>query len=227
MLVLDLFSGTKSVKKVCDKLGYDYISLDIDSSANPDIVSDILDWDYKSFFMDKKVDIIWASPECKWYSKLTSSNKKYSWDEIEVGMEYGDRLVSKVLEIIHYHKPQKWFIENPFTGRLKNRNIMKGLKYYRTDYCCWCDWGYKKPTCIWTNIEWEDCRRCDPRRCPYVFIDYDRPNTSQNIGYYYNHKSNLGGIKNKITNHHTTKGVKKQQELRYRIPDKLIESLLG
>ena len=33
MLVLDLFSGTQSVKKVCDKLGYEYISLDIDKSS--------------------------------------------------------------------------------------------------------------------------------------------------------------------------------------------------
>ena len=79
MLVLDLFSGTQSVKKVCDDLGYDYVSLDIDKKSNPTICIDILEWDYKTFFLkgEFKPDIIWASPECKWYSKLTSSNIIY------------------------------------------------------------------------------------------------------------------------------------------------------
>ena len=230
MLVLDLFCGTKSVKKVCDKLGYSYIGLDIDIYFEPDICIDILNWDYKTAYLkdEFKPDIIWASPECKWYSKLTSSNKKYNWDEIEIGMGGGDKLVKRVLDIIDYFQPTKWFIENPFTGRLKNRLVMKGLNYYRTDYCCWADWGYKKPTCIWTNIDWKVplCdRRCNPRTCPSVIIDYNRPNTSQNLGYYYNHIKNLGGVKTELTTHHTTKGVKKQREDKYRIPEKLIESL--
>ena len=229
MLVLDLFSGTQSVKKVCDDLGYDYVSLDIDKESNPTICIDILDWDYKTFFLkgEFKPDIIWASPECKWYSKLTSSNKKYSWNDIEIGMEYGDKLVKRVLDIIQYFQPQKWFIENPFTGRLKNRMVMKDLKYYRCDYCQYSDWGYKKPTCVWTNIDWKDCRVCNPRTCASVLIDYTRPNTSQNIGYYYNHRKNLGGVKTELTTHHTTKGKKKQQEDKYRIPEALVESLFS
>ena len=225
MLVLDLFSGTQSVKGVCDKLGYDYISLDIDKSSNPDICVDILEWNY--FLFDKKPVIIWASPECKWYSKLTSSNKKYSKEDIEVGMEQGDKLVKRVLDIIDFFKPEKWFIENPFTGRLKSRKVMKGLKYYRTDYCQWTDWGYKKPTCIWTNIEWKDCRVCNPRTCAFVTIDYTKPNTSRNIGYSYNHQNNLGGVKTALTTYHTTKGSAEQKRLKYRVPETMIESLFS
>tara|TARA_R110000824_G_scaffold197305_2_gene380729 strand:- start:475 stop:1161 length:687 start_codon:yes stop_codon:yes gene_type:complete len=225
MLVLDLFSGTQSVKKVCDELGYEYISLDIDKESNPTICENILEWKYQDFFSHKHPDIIWASPECKWYSKLTSSNKKYNWDDINQGMDGGDKLVKRVLDIIDYFQPQKWFIENPFTGRLKNREVMKGLKFYRCDYCQYSDWGYKKPTCIWTNIDWKDCKKCNPRTCPYVNIDYTRPNKSQNLGYYYNHQSNLGGVKTELTKHHTTKGVKKQQQEKYRIPHGLILSL--
>jgi|TARA_R100001015_G_C4624990_1_gene183340 hypothetical protein len=224
MIVLDLFSGTKSLKPVCDQLGYEYISLDIDRSTDPDICCNLLDWDYKEW--NKSPDIIWASPECKWYSKLTTSSNKYSKEEIEEGMIGGDKLVKRVFEIIQYFNPEKWFIENPFTGRLKNRDVMKGYHFYRTDYCQWSDWGYKKPTCIWTNIEWTECRRCNPRTCPFVFIDYSRPNKSPNLGYYYNHKCNLGGVKTELTRYHTTKGAKIQRDLKYRIPEKLILSLL-
>ena len=57
--VLELFSGTGSVGKVCKQLGWDVISLDIDNRAN--IVCDILDWDYKIYPKDY-FGMIWASP---------------------------------------------------------------------------------------------------------------------------------------------------------------------
>ena len=116
MLVLDLFSGTQSLKAVCDDLDYEYISLDIDAATNPSITTDIMEWDYKN--SNIKPDIIWSSPECKWYSKLTSSNKKYSADDIDKGMLEGDKLVMRVFEIIEFFNPSKWYMENPFTGRL-------------------------------------------------------------------------------------------------------------
>ena len=48
MLVLDLFSGTQSLKAVCDDLDYEYISLDIDAATNPSVTTDIMEWDYKN-----------------------------------------------------------------------------------------------------------------------------------------------------------------------------------
>ena len=225
MKVLDLFSGTQSLKPICDKLGYDYISLDIDATTNPTICCDILKWEYKDY--EGRPDIIWSSPECKWYSKLTSANKIYSKEDINNGMDEGDKLVLKGFEIIEYFNPDKWFIENPFTGRLKNRDIMKDKKYYRTDYCCWCDWGYKKPTAIWTNIDWTEDRKCNPRTCPSVIIDYDRPNKSRNLGFHYGHKCNLGGVKNEISKPNSTLGLKSQQDLRYRVPPNLLLSLIS
>jgi hypothetical protein len=44
MKLLELFSGTHSVGKVCKELGYEVISVDIDGRA--DINIDILEWDY-------------------------------------------------------------------------------------------------------------------------------------------------------------------------------------
>ena len=46
MKLLELFSGTKSVGKVAEQLGYDVTSLDL---KNADINTDILEWDYKQY----------------------------------------------------------------------------------------------------------------------------------------------------------------------------------
>ena len=43
MRLLELFSGTKSVGKVAEQLGYEITSLDL---TNADINTDILNWDY-------------------------------------------------------------------------------------------------------------------------------------------------------------------------------------
>ena len=59
--VLELFSGTGSVSKVCKELGYECLSIDLHLPA--DINIDILEWDYKKYPKDS-FDIIWASPPC-------------------------------------------------------------------------------------------------------------------------------------------------------------------
>ena len=58
MRLLELFSGTKSVGKVAETLGYEVTSLDL---KNADINTDILNWDYKTY-EPKHFDVIWASP---------------------------------------------------------------------------------------------------------------------------------------------------------------------
>ena len=69
--VLELFSGTGSVGKVCKQLDWEVVSLDIDERA--DVVCDILKWDYKTYDKDY-FDVIWASPPCDNYSILNYSN---------------------------------------------------------------------------------------------------------------------------------------------------------
>ena len=66
-------------------------------------------------------------------------------------MVEADKLVLKTLEIIDYFKPHLWFLENPATGRLKDREIMKDIPFYDVSYCMYSDWGYEKKTRIWTN----------------------------------------------------------------------------
>lgn len=156
MNVLELFSGTKSVGKCCDSLGWNSISVDLLLDA--DFKCDIMDFDYKQFDKDY-FDIIWASPPCVNYSRLQNcwiGRKKKDGvmttrESIENNMKEADKLVSKALEIINYFNCKWWFMENPQTGRLKERDIMKDIPYYDVDYCMYSDWGYKKRTRIWTN----------------------------------------------------------------------------
>ena len=67
MNVLELFSGTKSVGKICDELGWESISVDMILPATHQC--DIMDFDYKQYPKDT-FDIIWASPPCTEYSAM-------------------------------------------------------------------------------------------------------------------------------------------------------------
>ena len=66
MKLLELFSGTKSVGKVAEQLGYEVTSLDL---KNADINCNILDWDY-TIYEPGNFDVIWASPPCNTFSKM-------------------------------------------------------------------------------------------------------------------------------------------------------------
>jgi len=155
MKLLELFSGTGSVGKVAKELGWEVISLDLLFPSTHQI--DILDFNYKQYPKDT-FDIVWASPPCVFYSNLQNSNigRKVNGsiltkELLERKRMDSDKLVEKTMEIINYFNPVLWFMENPQTGQLRNREVIKGLDFYDVDYCMYCDWGYRKRTRIWTN----------------------------------------------------------------------------
>ena len=143
MRPLELFSGTKSIGKALEKRGWEVVSLDISNEFNPTIQCDILEWDYTCYppghFM-----AIWSSPCCTNYSRARTRGGPRDL----VG---ADKLVQKTIEIIDYFKATYYYIENPWTGLLRHRDVIQHLPPpYRFDYC---QFGtpYRKATAIWSN----------------------------------------------------------------------------
>ena len=217
MNVLELFSGTGSVGKCCKELGLNVVSVDLESKFNPTHLCNIMDFDYKQYPVGY-FDIVWGSPPCTEYSKLQDSwigrKKKgilFTEEIREENMIEADKLVLKTLEIINYFNPHYWFIENPL-GRMKDREIMKDKFYHIVDYCMYCDWGYRKRTCIWTNkTDWE-AKLCN-KKCGNMVGSL--------------HKTNLGNAdrKKRANLINVNKDNRTSQEDRYRVPPDLIYSL--
>ena len=197
MRVLELFSGTCSVGKVCTELGYETVSVDIEMPATHKV--DIMEFDYKQYPKDY-FDIVWASPPCQSYSSLQRSfygrirkNELFSKEKHMALQDAADKLVLKALEIIKYFNPKYWFLENPATGNLKNRDIMTNINYYDYDYCKYSDWGYKKRTRFWTNRTDLEPKLCK-NDCENMF-NSSQFNSSQKI-----HKKRIGVSKTVVDN---------------------------
>ena len=144
MRLLELFAGTGSIGKVFKDKGWEVVSLDWDPKTDVTIHTDIRDWDYTTY-PPKYFDMIWASPCCTHYSIARKRAKTPR------NLEWADSLVTRTLEIVQYFSPGVFFIENPATGLLKTRPFMQDIPYIDVDYCCYCDWGYRKRTRLWNN----------------------------------------------------------------------------
>ena len=148
MKLLELFSGTGSVGKAFASAGWEVTSLDLDPKTEATIHEDILTWDY-STYPPGYFDAIWASPCCTHYSCARRGAKTPR------NLALADSLVLRSREVIDYFNPHSWFIENPQTGLLKDRPFMQNIPFCDVDYCAYCDWGYRKRTRIWNNVNFQ------------------------------------------------------------------------
>ena len=158
MNILELFCGTKSIGKCCDKLGWNSVSVDMEKKFNPTHLCNIMDFDYKQYPKDY-FDIVWSSPPCTEYSKAKSRGIR--------DIDGANKIVIRTIEIINYFNCEYWFIENPQTGKLKDQSFMKDFNFVDGDYCMYGK-EYRKRTRFWTN---KDCKLklCD-KNCG-SFID--------------------------------------------------------
>jgi len=233
MNVLELFSGTGSVGKVCHKLGWDTISVDLELPATHEC--DIMDFDYKQYPKDY-FSIVWGSPPCTDYSTLQNcwlGRKKkdgivYTREVMEDRMNQADKLVLKTFEIIEYFNPELWCVENPQTGKLKSRDIMKDIPFYDVSYCMYSDWGYEKKTRIWTNRDDWNNLVCDKSgSCGNMIEKHHKRVCDGGYDKRRKHKLRVSDVhsentgKDKSTNY----GSGTNRLDRYRIPPDLIYSL--
>lgn len=160
MKTLEVFSGTQSFSKAVKRIGGDTTTLDLLPKFKPDIVCDVLDWDYTNY-EPHTFDIVWCSPPCTEYSKAKTRGVR--------NLELADKLVARCFEIIDYLKPKVWIVENVGTGLLVKRmeTIRSGLHPQFVDYCAYGK-PYRKRTVIWSNVNF-DFKLCEgAEKCPQM-----------------------------------------------------------
>jgi len=171
-VVLELFAGTKSLGKVAKRKGYKVISLDNEAKFKPDILVDILKWDYKRepLLKNKKVIFLWASPPCASFSRLAIINKQREAKTLRplnpVGV-LGNKILNKTLEIIKYFQrknPMMFFvIENP-RAMMRDMKTMKNLQRSTTLYCLYGS-NMRKETDFFNNFP-DGIKLNQKKQCP-------------------------------------------------------------
>ena len=169
MRCLGLVAGTGSIGRAFERIGWDVVSLDIDPKCEPTHVADIRFWDCRVYPHDH-FDFVWASPCCTQFSVARTTGPPRD-------LQGADSLVSRALEIIAYFGCN-WALENPLTGLLKTRDIVKGLPFFDTTYCRY-DFEYRKATRIWTNLTLSLPPPCSVQNPCSALIGRRHPKTAQ------------------------------------------------
>lgn len=160
--VLDLFSGTQSVRKALINENIDYIGIDVYSPEEKNLILDLTQDDIVEKLIKKlpkgwKPDFIWASPVCSAWSiaaishhwKVEYKNKKIvNRIPISEMAWLSVKMVENTKKIIDYFGVP-FAIENP-RGTLRKHQVFKD---YFLDTAMYCQYGdtRMKPTDIWSN----------------------------------------------------------------------------
>jgi len=197
MRVLDLFSGTQSLRR---HIGLEHHVTCVDNRprSRPDICADIGTWDY-TVLKPGQFDVVWTSPPCTEYSKAKTIGVR--------DIQGSNILVQRTLEIIKYLSPKVWFMENPESGLLKRQPFMDGLPFYDVSYCKY-GFLYRKQTRLWTNLEGFEAKTCR--------WDCDALETNPVTGQLW-HKVNFGAP--------TARGHAVSLRERYSVPPALVDDL--
>ena len=199
--ILDLFSGTRSVRKALDTMDieYDYIGIDIYSPEEQNLILDLSQDDIVAKVVaalpkDWIPDFIWASPVCGRFSVATSTlGGNLYFERTRQGIKVRGNFT--VLDN-RYRNYTKEYIQGEANLHLKIvRNMEKILQYYDVDFVIenprtsfmvhllnpmyvinkvdYCMYGfeYQKPTTIYSNYNL-DLKSCNHKTHNKNFQDH-------------------------------------------------------
>ena len=161
MKLLELFKGTGSVGKVAKRMGYTVMSVDILDKYYPDIVADILEWDYKKFYNETGFvpDLLWASPPCNTFSSLAYRLKERNIKNAKpksARAKQGTEILYRTLEIIKYFQKINpklvYVVENP-RGMMRLDEKIQQLPFRNTTLYCLYEDVRRKPTDFFNNVD--------------------------------------------------------------------------
>lgn len=145
--VLELFAGSRSFGKVCDRLGIPVFSCDLEHFPGIDHVGDFRRMRYRD--LPWVPTLIVAGVPCTSYSICRISAHRRGTVAISSTALTGDQLVKKTLAWVD-HFGCSYLIENP-VGMLRHMPMMKGRPRRSINYCRYGD-RRSKPTDLWSNM---------------------------------------------------------------------------
>ena len=189
--VMEICSGCCSVsaaagKEAMEHFGVDEVevfSVDGKPSTNATRVVDILTYDWENDELLNKfrheqedgvryVFYAHASPPCGPYSSMSCPTQG---PLSQRDLRWGDSVVQRCLELMHWFQPDYWTVESRGPPGLDTRPFMRAMEDLRSTvtYCRY-GWNRWKRTSIWTNVgSWvpEPKCLCRPSKCCAHFLE--------------------------------------------------------
>ncbi len=145
--LLELFKGTGSIGRVFEQYGFEVTSVDMNPRARATHTVDVLLFNYREYPVGY-FDVVWGSPPCTEYSAAKTVGTR--------NFQLADAIVQRTKEINYYFDPACWMFENPWTGRLKRRDVVGGMLFKKVTYCKY-GFPYMKPTALWHSYSLSSC----------------------------------------------------------------------